>query len=73
MQNIYSDFLRLGKSDFVKGLVVAVISAVLTAVTQMLGTGIDWAEIGHIALIAGIGYLSKNLLTDADGKFAGVL
>ena len=73
MENIYSDFLRLGKSDFVKGLLIAVLSAVLVAVQQGLSTGIDWTQMWHIALTAGIAYLIKNLLTTSDGKFAGVL
>ena len=71
-----STFLTLGKSDFVKGAIVAVIGAVFGAVYSILKNSgfdvfsIDWsltlqASI-NAAITAFVTYLSKNLLTDND-------
>lgn len=72
-----SEFLTLGKSDFIKGLALVVIVAVLGSLQQGLTTfGFDfasynWAEIIKVAVTAGVGYLGKNLLTTSDGKLLG--
>jgi hypothetical protein len=71
-----SGFFRLGWQDLVRGLVVAVLGAVLTAAQQAWSNNVDpttwdWRTIGGIALGAGIAYLAKNLLSTEDGKFAG--
>ena len=69
MQNV---LFSVGKSDFVKGLAVAVLTAVLTAVNQSLQSGaFDWNQIGTIALTAFVAYLSKNFLSDEQGKIMG--
>lgn len=63
-----SNFLSLNWADFGKGLLVSVISAVLTAVSTSLQAGVltfDWKAIGTVALTAGIAYLSKNFFTPA--------
>jgi hypothetical protein len=68
-------FLKLNRSDFAKGLILAVITAVLGALYQLLQTkgfaltGIDLQELLKIALTAFVGYLSKNLLTNSSGEF----
>ena len=68
-------FLKLNINDFTKGLILAVITAILGALYQLLQTkgfaisGIDIQEILKLALTAFIGYLSKNLLTNSSGKF----
>ena len=73
MNTIKSGFLKLNSYDIVKGLEVAVLSAVLTALVQMLSTGINLKELGVIALTTGLSYLAKNLLTTSDNKFGGVV
>jgi hypothetical protein len=55
--------------DYAKGLIVAVITAVLTILLQMLQNQqtIDFKQIGLIGLTAGIAYILKNLATDSQG------
>lgn len=69
-----SDFLSLNWRDLGKGLIVAVISAVLTyAWTAMEAgglTAIDWKVVGSTAVISAIGYLMKNLITNSEGEVA---
>ena len=69
----WSTLFNLNAQDFFKGLLVAVGSAVLSLIEQMLqnGGGIDWRVIGTSALCAGIAYLIKNFFTDNQGKFLG--
>lgn len=67
-----SKFFSLKKDDFLKGLILAVLLAVLTSATQMLKTGgiegINLSEILTAALIGFGGYLTKNLATNSDDK-----
>lgn len=67
-----SKLFQLTSSDAVKGLVMAVIGAVLTFLEQFFATGanftaIDWLQVLNVALVAGIGYLVKNFFSDKDG------
>lgn len=68
-----SQLWKLTKNDYLKGLVVAVIAAVLTVILQTLQNGltINWNEVITVALTAGIGYILKNLATDESGKLGG--
>lgn len=68
-----SKLWTLQTQDFVKGLVVTVITAVLTLILQVLqnGAAINWKAVGITALIAGIAYILKNLATDQNGKLLG--
>lgn len=74
-----SDLFKLNSSDFLKSLIVAVLAAVLTALANAFNTPgfdfvtYDWSTLVTVALTAGASYLSKNLLTTADGKFGGIL
>jgi molybdopterin-binding protein len=66
-------FLSLNARDFLKGLVVAVVAAVLTFLTNELtaGSTIDLKllkRIGVTALIAFLSYLTKNLFTNSKGE-----
>lgn len=67
-----SNFLNLNLTDLTKGLVVAVLTAVITYLYEALQSGdftsLDWKIVGTTALIAAIGYLSKNLLTNSEGQ-----
>jgi len=73
-----SSFFSLNRVDLWKGLVVAVLVALLGAVQQGLtGHGLDvatydWAGILNVVWMAAAAYLSKNLLTTSEGKVAGI-
>lgn len=65
-----SKILRINLRDFLKGLIVSVIGAVLTSATTALQTGTaDIKIIGSGAAIAGLSYIGKNLLDNSEGKF----
>lgn len=72
-----SNLGRLGSRDFILGLVVAVGAAVFAALGQAFNApGFDflhfnWYNIVSVGATAGLGYLSKNLLTDRNGEFLG--
>lgn len=68
-----SNFLSINWSDAIKGLVIAVLTAVLTGLLKIFETGAlptlaDLQTIGIIAITAGLSYILKNLLTNSDGK-----
>ena len=68
-----SEFLRLAKSDYFKGLIVAVATVILTTVYEMLQNGIELNKaqlilIGKTAITAAIAYLLKNALTNSHGS-----
>lgn len=69
MSKIFSLDIR----DGIKGLAVAVLSAVLTLILSLLQNGgvIDWKQVGVVALTAGLSYILKNFLSDEEGKIAG--
>lgn len=57
---------NLNWGDAVKGLILAVLSAVLTMVYATLETGsmdFNWSEIGRTALITTVAYLLKNFVS----------
>jgi GTPase Era involved in 16S rRNA processing len=67
-----STFLSLNTTDFLKGLVVAVLTSVLTIIYTSLQTGslvFDWKTIATTALTSAIAYVSKNLLTNSKEQF----
>jgi hypothetical protein len=58
-------------ADALKGLFLAVITAVITVIMTSLEAGsleFEWKKIGTVALITTISYLSKNLMTNSEGK-----
>jgi hypothetical protein len=71
---------RLSMGDLGRGLVVAILSAILLTVQNWitnpsfsvfnLGLG-DVIILVNIAIVAGLGYLAKNLVTDEEGKLLG--
>lgn len=69
-----SDFFSLNWRDLGKGLVVAVITAVLTYAWTAIEAGgltsIDWKVVGSTAVISAVGYLMKNLITNSQGEVA---
>lgn len=65
-----SKFLTVGATDFLHGLFIAVVGAILTVVTQSFSAGqvtLDYKAIGTTALIAGLSYISKKLLSNNQG------
>lgn len=69
-----STFLNLNTSDFIKGLIMAVLSTVITVVYQTVEAGslvFDWNAIGTMALTTALAYIMKNFFTNSAGKFFG--
>jgi hypothetical protein len=67
-----STIFTLNTNDFLKGLIMAVLSSVITIVYQTVEMGslvFDWKAIGTMALTSGLGYIIKNLLTNSTGQF----
>lgn len=55
--------------DVLRGVVVAVLTAALTALLdglQVNGLNLDWKSIGIIGLTAGVSYLVKNVFTPTE-------
>jgi hypothetical protein len=66
-----STFLNLNSSDFLKGLIMAVLTTVITVVYQTVEAGslvFDWKAIGTMALTSALAYIMKNLFTNSTGK-----
>jgi accessory gene regulator protein AgrB len=69
-----SKFLRLNTRDFIKGLIVVIICALITGTYQLIVSGgvINWITIKPVVIAAagaGVSYLTKNLLTNSKGDF----
>ncbi len=70
-----SKFFSLKLGDWIKGLILAVLTAIVATVYELLqnsGLQFGWAEIKYIgtaALMAFLAYISKNLLTNSEGGF----
>lgn len=69
-----STLLNLNVQDLVKGLIVTMLTSVLTIAYNTVSAGsltFDWKAIGLTALTSGLAYLMKNLLTNSEGEFLG--
>jgi len=72
-----SKLFSLNFNDLFKGLVTAVLAAVLAWFLQMINTpgfdwvSINWGEIARIAITAGGAYLMKNFISDSKGNVLG--
>lgn len=68
---------KLGYKDAIKGVIVSVLSAVVTAllgIIQQNGlafTSIELKTIATVAVTTFLSYLLKNFLTDENDKFVG--
>jgi len=68
-----SNFLKINLGDLLKGLLVAVIGAILTAAYEAINAGtiqftwVFWQPILYTGLAAGMAYLIKNLFTNSSG------
>lgn len=79
MTNIF----RLSSRDFVKGLVVAVIGAIVTPLVIAAQApdfsvfDFNWTQYlvlaANGAFVTAVSYLSKNFFSDKEGKFGGVI
>lgn len=67
-----SKFLQLNKKDFFNGLIIAVGSAILTYLFEVIQLGsfdtFEWKTILSVSLIATTTYLSKNLFRNSEGE-----
>ena len=66
-----SPFLTLNSRDFIRGLFVAVLTAVVTFMYTSIQTGsltFDWKAIGMAALSSALAYIMKNLLTNSNDE-----
>lgn len=72
-----SELFTLTNNDFIKGLAVAILSAVLTWFLQLLEmptfdfATFSWFEGVRIGMVAGIAYVIKNFASDSEGKLLG--
>jgi hypothetical protein len=67
-----SSIFTLNKVDFVKGLVIAVLTSVITIIYNTVQTGsitFDWNSITTAAATAALAYILKNLLTNSNDEF----
>lgn len=69
-----SKFLQLNAKDLLKGLLMAVLGALITGVYQLFQSesALNWVTIKPVLLVAvasGLGYLIKNLFTNSTDEF----
>jgi hypothetical protein len=70
----FSKFFAVNGRDLVKGVIVAALTVVVTALATSLEAGSlptldQWKRIGMMAAAAGISYFLKNFLTNSEDKF----
>ena len=66
-----SNLWKLGLNDWQKGLIVAVLTAVLTVIYESISVGgliFDYKIVLTTGILAGISYLLKNVLTGSGGQ-----
>lgn len=72
--NQFSSFFSLNARDLVKGVIVAALTVVVSALTTSLQAGSlptleQWKQIGMMAAAAGVSYFLKNFLTNKKDEF----
>jgi len=74
-----SRIFRLNWRDLIKGLIVSVLFALFTSLQMVIkNSGLvlsmnDLLLVASSSVLSGLAYLTKNLLTDGEGKIAGIL
>lgn len=73
---------KLYKNDWIRGIVLAVISALLVVVAKIAlapnfdAWKVDWADLGHqmvnTSVTTFVAYLVKNFLTTSTGSFLNI-
>lgn len=68
-----STLFHLNWADLAKGIVMAVIGAILTAIYQAVSAGmtIDIRSMATVGLLAGLSYIIKNWFSDSQGRVFG--
>lgn len=64
-----SDFLSLGWRDFLRGLIIAILTPVLVIIQQSLELGVlafEWESVLTVGIAGGLAYLLKNAFTKPD-------
>ena len=67
-----SSIFTLNKADFLKGLVIAVLTSIITIIYNTVNSGsltFDWKAISTAAASAALAYILKNLLTNSNDQF----
>lgn len=68
-----SQLFKLNIEDLLKGLILTVLTSVITVIYNTVNAGsltFDWQAIGITAITSGLAYLLKNYLTNSKGEFA---
>lgn len=75
MNTNLTGMFTLGWDDFGKGLVMAVLGAVLGFIYPLLvsHTPISWELVGYTAATAFVSYLLKNFFSNTQGQFGGIV
>jgi hypothetical protein len=73
MKKYLSKYFTLNARDFLKGLYLAIITAVLTFFTELYQGGgtieaIPWKRLALFIVIAFLSYLIKNLVTNSNDE-----
>ena len=66
-----SSLFTLNSKDWIKGLVIAVLTAIITVVYNTIQTGalvLDWKAISIAGISAALAYITKNLLTNSNDQ-----
>lgn len=70
-----SKFLKLNATDFIKGLVLAAITALITGTYELIQSGwaltfdwVTWKPIIMTTAAAALSYLIKNFFTNSSGN-----
>jgi len=66
-----SSLFTLNSKDWIKGLVIAVLTAVITVVYSTIQAGtlmLDWKAISIAGISAALAYITKNLLTNSQDQ-----
>lgn len=66
-----SPFFNINLNDLGKGLILAVLTSVLTVIYTTVQAGsltFNWSLIATTALTSALSYLLKNLLTNSEGQ-----
>ena len=69
-----SRLFNLNLRDFLKGLLYAILAAILTVIQSALTAGAlfetaTWATVGTVALSTFLAYLGANIFQNSQGKF----
>ena len=72
-----SKLFSLNRNDILRGVVVSILSASTKFVYDLIANnGLVFSaenlrQLGAVAILAGLGYMIKNLFTDDSGKLVG--